>query len=63
MREATSELQLTALEALLEVAGAQPATFAQNYAPRLHWLRILLSHTDLAGLTSVPRCPLRLATS
>lgn len=53
VREASSELQLIALEALLEVAGAQPVAFAQHYAPRLHWLRGLLSHTDSAGLTSV----------
>ena len=44
-------LQLAALEALLEVAGAAPEGFAERYAPRLAWLRGFLLHTDAAGKT------------
>ena len=49
VRDGTSQLQLVALQALLEVAGAEPAAFAQHYAPRLHWLRGFLGHNDSAG--------------
>lgn len=49
MRDATPALQLSALEALLEAAGAAPDAIAERYGPRLPWLRGFLSHTDVAG--------------
>ena len=49
VRDATSELQLSALEALLEVAGAEPSAFAAYYSHRMPWLRNFLNHHDAAG--------------
>jgi hypothetical protein len=52
-------VQLAALEALLEVAGAAPEGFAELYAARLAWLRGFLLHTDAAGeyVATAPRGP------
>lgn len=54
VRDATPALQLAALEALLEAAGAAPAAFAARYGSRLPWLRGFLSHTDAAGQAPLP---------
>ena len=51
VRDASSELQLSALEALLEVAGTDPAVFAEQYSHRMSWLRGFLNHHDAAGQT------------
>jgi proteasome component ECM29 len=46
-RDGTAELHETATNGLLEVAAADPTTFAASYAPRLNLLRQHLGHTDI----------------
>jgi len=46
VREATADLWLAALSALREDAAAAPPAAAAAYAPRMTWLRGMLTHTD-----------------
>lgn len=49
VKDATAELLVAAIQALLEVAADAPQAFAELYKGQLAWLRSFLSHTDATG--------------
>ena len=49
MRDSPSELHAAALEAMLEVAAADPPSFAGHYRHRVAWLQGFLGHVDATG--------------
>lgn len=49
MKDATGELHVTAIQALLEVASDAPEQCAGLYRGQLSWLRSFLTHTDATG--------------
>ena len=55
VKDATSELHVAAIQAMLEVAADLPDHFAGLYKSQLGWLKSFLSHTDATGATS-PLC-------
>lgn len=50
VKDATSELHLAAIQAMLEAAADCPAPFAALYKGQLTWLKSFLSHTDATGV-------------
>ena len=51
VKDATSELHVAAIQAMLEVAADYPHPFAALYRGQLTWLKSFLSHTDATGAT------------
>ena len=49
VKDATSELHVAAIQAMLEVAADLPEQFAGLYKGQLAWLKSFLSHTDATG--------------
>lgn len=49
VKDATSELHLAAIQAMLEAAADCPAPFAALYKGQLTWLKSFLSHIDATG--------------
>ncbi len=49
VKDATGELHVTAIQALLEVASDSPEQCAELYRGQLSWLRSFLTHTDATG--------------
>lgn len=49
MRDSPSDLHAAALEAILEVAAADPPSFAGHYRHRVAWLQGFLGHVDATG--------------
>ncbi len=49
VKDATGELHVTAIQALLEVASDAPEQCAGLYRGQLSWLRSFLTHTDATG--------------
>lgn len=53
VRDSPSELHAAALEALLEVAAADPPEFAGLYRHRVTYMQGFLGHVDAAGLCTL----------
>ncbi len=53
VRDSTSELHAAALEALLEIAAADPPEFASHYRHRVTYMQGFLGHVDAAGLCTM----------
>ena len=51
VKDATGELHVAAIQAMLEVAADLPEQFAELYKGQLAWLKFFLSHTDATGGT------------
>lgn len=49
VKDASGELHIVAIQAMLEVAADLPEQFASLYKGQLSWLRSFLSHTDSTG--------------
>lgn len=49
VREGTSALHVTALQALLGTASDDFEIFAKRYFPRTNWLKTFLGHVDDEG--------------
>lgn len=49
VKDATAELLVAAIQALLEAASDAPQHFAELYKSQLAWLKSFLSHTDATG--------------
>ena len=49
VKDATAELLVAAIQALLETAADSPQQFAELYKAQLAWLKGFLSHTDGTG--------------
>ena len=54
VKDATSELHVAAIQAMLEAAADCPASFAALYKRQLAWLKSFLSHTDATGAWCLP---------
>lgn len=53
VKDATGELHVTAIQALLEVASDSPEQYAELYRGQLSWLRSFLTHTDATGKPAI----------
>ena len=54
VKDATSELHVAAIQAMLEAAADCPGPFAALYKGQLAWLKSFLSHTDATGVQRLP---------
>ena len=50
VKDAPAELQVAAMQAMLQVAADATAQFAALYKAQLAWLKTYLSHTDATGM-------------
>ena len=58
VKDASSELHVAAIEAMLEVASGSSDQFASLYKTQLSWLKPFLSHTDATGASLLLFCQL-----